>query len=60
MLTAEPSPCLVKIVYDGSSKTIGEKVMAGIRDIADKAGVSLTTDSNVLNKKKNVGAETRQ
>jgi len=34
--------------------------MAGIRDIAEKAGVSLTTVSNVLNKKKNVGSATRQ
>lgn len=34
--------------------------MAGIKEIAERAGVSMTTVSNVLNKKKNVGAETRE
>lgn len=34
--------------------------MAGIKEIAEKAGVSITTVSNVLNKKKNVGARTRE
>ena len=34
--------------------------MVGIREIALKAGVSMTTVSNVLNKKKNVGAQTRE
>ena len=33
--------------------------MAGIKEIAERAGVSITTVSNVLNKKKNVGARTR-
>ena len=34
--------------------------MAGIKEIAERAGVSITTVSNVLNKKKNVGARTRE
>ena len=34
--------------------------MVGIKEIAEKAGVSITTVSNVLNKKKNVGAKTRE
>ncbi|MBE5827587.1 MAG: LacI family transcriptional regulator [Butyrivibrio sp.] len=34
--------------------------MAGIKEIAERAGVSMTTVSNVLNKKKNVGATTRE
>ena len=34
--------------------------MAGIKEIAERAGVSITTVSNVLNKKKNVGAKTRE
>ena len=34
--------------------------MAGIKEIAEKAGVSITTVSNVFNKKKNVGVKTRE
>lgn len=34
--------------------------MAGISDIAQKTGVSLSTVSNVLNNRKNVGADTRE
>ena len=34
--------------------------MSGIKDIADKAGVSISTVSNVLNGKKNVGNDTRE
>ncbi|MCR5155044.1 MAG: LacI family transcriptional regulator [Butyrivibrio sp.] len=34
--------------------------MAGIKEIAERAGVSMTTVSNVLNRKKNVGATTRE
>lgn len=34
--------------------------MAGIKDIAQKAGVSIATVSNVMHNKQNVGEETRQ
>ncbi len=34
--------------------------MAGIKEIAERAGVSIATVSNVLNHKQNVGGETRQ
>lgn len=34
--------------------------MAGLKEIAERAGVSITTVSNVLNHKQNVGGETRE
>lgn len=34
--------------------------MVGIKEVADRAGVSISTVSNVLNNKKNVGKETRE
>ena len=34
--------------------------MAGIKDIAEVAGVSLSTVSNVINGKRNVGKKTRE
>ncbi len=37
-----------------------ESDMSGIKDVAKKAGVSISTVSNVLNGRKNVGKETRE
>lgn len=51
-----PTTC---IAFDGNPREIGGICLATIKDIAKAARVSVSTVSNVLNGKRNVGAQTR-